>query len=247
MKSIVDLDRIRATSQHIGSVNKGCVYYSDNRLDPVIERACQGQLLKSGLPIVSVSLQPLDFGFNIVVEAERGILTMFQQILLGIEALDADIIYLSEYDILYHPSHFDFVPPDRTKVYYNLNVWDVRASDGHALYHEAKRTSQICAARDVLLEHYRKRVAMVEANGFSRRMGYEVGTHRRKERVDDLESGTWMSERPNLDIKHGKNLTKARWSKDEFRNQRYTKGWTEADQVPGWGKFSEVLAGILEA
>lgn len=235
-------------SQHIGSVNKCCVYYSDNRLDPIIERACQRQLLKSGLPIVNVSLQPLDFGFNIVLWAKRGILTMFQQILVGIEALEADIIYLSEYDVIYHPSHFDFVPPDPSKIWFNLNVWDVRASDGHALYHEGKRTSQICAYRDVLLEHYRKRVEIVERDGFSRRMGFEPGTHGRAERVDDLQSDTWMSEYPNLDIKHGKNLTKSRWKKEEFRNQRYTKGWAEADSVDGWGvtkdRFMELLEGV---
>ena len=223
---------------------KGIIYYTDNELDPRIMAACQRYLLKSGLPIVSVSLQPMDFWQNIVIHAKRGPLTMFRQILAGLEASTADIIYLAEHDVLYHQSHFSFTPPDRAKVYFNLNVWDVRASDGHALYHEAKRVSQVCAYRDVLLEHYRKRVAMVETSGFSQRMGYEPASHGRAERVDDLESDTWMSERPNLDIKHGKNLTKARWAKKEFRNQRYTKGWAEADSVDGWyeaGKFDKLL------
>ena len=81
-------------------------------------------------------------------------------------------------------------------------------------------------------------------------MGYEPGTHGRKERVDDLESDTWMSEEPNIDIRHGKNLTRSRWRKEEFRNQKYTRGWTLAGEVPGWGqtsgRFTEILAGLQE-
>ncbi|MBU2051242.1 MAG: glycosyltransferase, partial [Gammaproteobacteria bacterium] len=51
---------------------KGIVYYTDNRLDPEIMAACQRQISKSGLPIVSVSLKPIDFGENIVLDLERG-------------------------------------------------------------------------------------------------------------------------------------------------------------------------------
>jgi hypothetical protein len=53
-----------------------------------------------------------------------------------------------------------------------------------------------------------------------------------------------MSPLPNLDIRHGKNLTRTRWRKDQFRNQKYTEGWQEADSVDGWyeqGEFSKLL------
>jgi len=215
---------------------KGIVYYTDNRLDPVVMEACQKQLLKAGLPVVSVSLEPLDFGQNIVLDAERGPLTMFRQILAGLEAIDADAVFFAEHDVVYHPSHFEFTPERRDLFYYNQNVWKVDAKTGKSLFHYSNHTSQLCAWRDLLLEHYRKRVAMVEEHGFSRRMGYEPGTHGRAERVDDYKCATWMSECPNLDIRHGRNLTQTRWDKSQFRNQRYTEGWTVADEVPGWGR-----------
>ena len=89
---------------------------------------------------------------------------------------------------------------------------------------------------------------MVEADGFTRRMGFEPGTHGRAERVDDYKCDTWMSDRPNLDIRHGQNLTQTRWSKEQFRNQRYTKGWAIAGEVPGWGQteghMTELLCGL---
>lgn len=228
-------------------LSKGLVYYTDNRLDARLAAAVQAQVERgcNGHELVSVSLKPMTFGRNVVLEQPPGILTMFRQILAGLEASTADIVFLVEHDVLYHPSHFDFVPPQRGTVYYNLNVWNVRASDGHAVYYEAKRTSQLCAWRDVLVEHYRKRVALVERNGFSRAMGFEPGSHHRHERVDDLESDTWVSAYPNLDIKHGRNLTPARWRQDQFRDPRSCQGWKEADEVPGWGPLTEVLRDLV--
>lgn len=186
--------------------------------------------------MISVSLKPIDFGQNFVLDLERGILTMFKQILVGLEEADTDIIFLCEHDVLYSKSHVTFTPPDRTKVFYNVNVWHLRLSDGHAVYYTAKRTSQLCAYRDVLIGHYRKRVERVERDGFSRKMGFEPGSHNRAERVDDLKSDVWVSEYPNVDIKHSQNLTPARWHPSQFRDKRNCQNWQEADEIPYWDK-----------
>jgi hypothetical protein len=231
--------------------SKGLVYYTDSRLDEQIMLACQNQLQlsRNGHEIISVSLEPTLFGNNITLDAKRGIPTMFKQILAGLEASTADVIFLVEHDVLYHPSHFDFVPPKRDTFYYNQNRWMVNAETGHALFHYASSTSGLCAYRELLVEHYRKRVAMVESAGhFTYKMGFEPGTHNRAERVDDSKSDTWLSEYPNIDLRHGQNLTPSRWRKDQFRSQRYTKGWTEADEVPGWGvtkgRMNQFLDGL---
>lgn len=223
--------------------SKGILYYTDNRLDPDIMAECQQRIkaAANGHRVVSASLQPLDFGENIVVSGERGPLTMFRQILAGLEALDSDIVYFAEHDVLYPPGYFDFVPPDRAKVWYNLNWWQLRATDGHAVTYTAKKTSQLCGYRDVLLEHYRRRVEKCEREGFSRRMGFEPGSHNRAERVDDLHSDTWRSELPAVDIRHRANLTESRWRQEEFRDQRNCRDWQETDELPYWGKL--VLGG----
>ena len=237
-------------------LTKGIVYYTDNRLDPDIMRACQTQLKKNGLPIVSVSLEPLDFGKNIVLNEERGYLTMFKQILVGLEELDTDIVFFSEHDDLYAVNHFDFTPQKKDVFYYNNNLWKVRTDTGEALHHISNHTSQLCAYRSLLLEHYRERVKRTEQKlhelgdtkeyrRWIRKQGFEPGTHNRKERVDDYKHEIWMSKIPNIDIRHGKNLTQTRWKKEQFRNQRFTEGWKEADKVPGWGvtkgRFMELL------
>lgn len=238
--------------EKIAEVSKGIIYYTDNRLIEPIMSAAQRQIehCRNGHELISVSLKPIEFGQNITLELERSPLTMFKQILAGLEASTADVIFFCEHDVLYHPSHFEFTPPHNDVFYYNENVWKVDSETGRALFHYAQQTSGLCAYRELLLEHYRKRVEIIERNGFTRRMGFEPGTHNRKERVDDYKAESWMSEYPNIDIRHNHNLTPSRWRKDQFRNQRYTEGWTEADTVPGWGqtksRFTELLNGIIQ-
>ena len=206
---------------------KGIVYYTDNKLNVKIAKKCKDRLLEIGLPITSVSLKPLDFGDNITLDLERGYLTMFKQILAGLEVSKADIIFLCEHDVLYDKSHFDFIPLEN-KFYYNVNVWKIDSETGKAIkVNDCRQTSGLCARRELLIEHYKKRIELVKKNGFSRNMGFEPGTHNRKERVDNYKSDIWKSKEPNFDIRHDNNLTPSRWKKEQFRNQRYVEGWKE--------------------
>lgn len=216
---------------------KGIVYYTDNRVSETISAAVRDRLDAMGLPIVAVSLQPIPARWhNIVFDAERGYLTMFRQILAGLEALETDVAFLCEHDVLYDASHFQFTPPRDDVYYYNLSVYKVDAQTGRAVTYETKQTSGLCANRQLLIQHYRERVRRVEAQGYSTRMGFEPGSHRRAERIDDYRSDVWRSAVPNIDIRHDRNLTPSRWRQDQFRDQRNCQGWTESDGVPGWGR-----------
>ncbi len=240
-ESLAKLKAQESGAKPAKNLTAGIVYFTDNVLDEGIMNKCREQLKKSGLPIVSVSLKPIDFGHNIVVNEERGILTMFKQILAGLEKLDTDAVFLCEHDVLYHPSHFSFKPYAKDLYYYNTNSWLLRASDGHALYYDCKKLGQLCGDRKLLIDHFRKRIAIVEKNGFNRRMGFEPGTHKRPERVDDLKCELWRSDAPNVDIKHDKNLTGTRWNQSEFRDKRNCQNWQEAEEIPGWGKGKSVI------
>lgn len=240
-------------------ISKGILYFTDNQLDAGIMKACQEQLKKSinGHRLVSVSLKPMDFGDNIVLPLERGYITMFKQILAGLQELDSDIVFFCEHDVLYHPSHFDFVPTDRNKIYYNGNVWKIRLEDGHSLHYSGcGQTSGLCAFRDILIEHYKKRIENTEKaweqyggnthafRKFIRAQGFEPGTHRRAERVDDLGFEFWNSPLPNVDIRHSQNLTSNRWSIDQFRHK--PEEWIEAEKIPGWGRGIDIVNGLKD-
>lgn len=220
---------------------KGIVFYTDNQLKLKIAHRVQDQLrmisATCGIPIVSVSLKPMShFGNkNVHLSLPRGYEAMFKQILAGLEASTAEIIFLCEHDVLYHPSHFDFTPAKKNMYYYNHNWWRLRTSDGFALHWDANQVSGLCGYRELLLEFYRKRVAEVEKNGYKNRMGFEPGGRNSKL------TQAWKSTYPNVDIKHGNNLSKNKWSLADFRDKSTAKGFVTTAEIPGWGKTKELI------
>lgn len=175
-------------------------------------------------------------GFHAVFNTlERGYMTMFRQQLAALEALDTDIAFMTEHDVLYSPTHFAFTPPRDDVFYYNQNTWRVNGTDGRALFYYCNQVSGLCASRALLVDHYRKRVAYVEEHGFDRSIGFEPGGNAKVRALFCGSVETWMSDEPNVDIKTDHCLTKGRWSQEQFRNKSTCQGWQEADAVPHWG------------
>jgi len=158
-------------------------------------------------------------------------------------------VFFTEHDVLYASGYFDFSPPARDVFYYNENRWQVSADDGRAAHYRCCQTAQLCADRRLLIEHYRRRIAAVEAaGGYQRNFGYEPGTNRWSRSVDPHGAETWSAPTPNIDIRHGGNMSKTRWSPSEFRNKSTCEGWIDGDGIPEWGqtrgRFDEFLAGL---
>jgi hypothetical protein len=231
------------------TLTKAIITYTDNVLEESIAKACQKQMLKVGLPIYNVSLKPMDFGtVKIVIPLERGYLTFFKQVVAGLEACKEDIVFMCDHDLLYHPSHFDFIPPKRDVFYYNLNVWRIRSTDGYAIHYDAKQSNMYCAYRELVIDNYRKRVKWVEKNGWNNILGFEPGTQKRVPEFNNDKSETYMSEYPSLDIRHGKNLTRSKWKPTDFRNGiRACPNWVESDSVPGWGLIKDNFNNLLKS
>lgn len=221
----------------------GVLYYTDNELDESLMKKCQTRLLESigDKKLVSVSLRPLDFGDNITIPLERGQLTLFKQILAGLEKLDTDIVFFAEHDVLYNKSHFDFIPEDRQVYYYNKNIWRVRTTDGYAVAYDHKSAHALCAYRETLIKEYKERVRKIEAGGWHQN-GYEPGTRSiRRGGFSDSTSAFYESKDPIIDIRHGGNLSASKWAPEEFRSLRSCRNWKVAPEgvVPFWGKWGE--------
>ena len=154
---------------------------------------------------------------------------MLKQIVAGLDALDCDIVFFAEHDVVYSSSHFIFEPPRLDRFYYNGNVWRVDMETGRAVTYDMHSLSGMCASRMLLLDHYRQFLSHVEVNGLPMRHRYEPGI---REGLFEV----WQSEYPNVDIRHGMNLTASRWSPDEFRDKSTCQNWVEADEIPGWGR-----------
>lgn len=216
-----------------------------------IEMACRRRLKAIGLPIISVSLNhPIDFGDkNLVVYGRRSPETMHMQILEGLEYVTTERVFFCENDVIYDPSHFDFIAPKNDVFYYNENVFKVNYFTGQAVFYYTKQTSGLTAYRELLLEHYRKRIERItkEGNKFDRKIGYEPGCHQYPRGIDHHHAERFMSVLPNIDIRHDKNLTKSKWSLSDFRDIRTSDGWALVDEVPGWGRTLGRMPEILES
>ena len=247
------------------SITKGMIYYTENTLDEKVAKPVRDQLQKISdekkVNITSSSLKKMDFGVKNVrfPTMKRGYLTLFKQILGALENCKDEIVFFTEHDVLYHPSHFDFTPKREDTFYYNQNVWLLRPSDGHALHYDVNQLSGVCVYRDTALVHFRERYKMAEDkleelrseirmtdeeqeniprefNKWVRHMGFEPFTHGRVKWKNQFNYEPWMSKYPNVDIKHGANATGQRWKKEQYRNQQLLKNWTESENysIPGW-------------
>jgi len=233
-------------------ITKGIIYYTDSQLDEKIAKPVRDKLSEisreKNMKITSSSLKRLDFGDNRVrfPSLKRGYLTMFKQILGALEKSTDDIVFFCEHDVLYSSTHFDFTPLKKDVFYYNQNVWMLRPSDGHALHYDVDQLSGLCVYREAALIHFRERFEMVEKmskelsenefNRWIRHCGFEPFTHNRIQWKNQFRMNTWKSERPNVDIKHGKNATGARWKKEQYKNQQLLINWQESENysVPSW-------------
>jgi hypothetical protein len=231
---------LETITEPIGRPRKAMIFYTDNQLQLKIAHKVQDVLKaiskEKGIPIVSASLKPMShFGdINITFNnLKRSRYAMNRQILAALQASNADIIFMTEHDVIYSRSHFDFEPPDRTKFYYNRNWWKIRIEDGHTLKFDASQVSGCCAYRDILIEDYIERVRMFEEQGIEPR-NYEPGCKMLGENPINR-SEVWYSEVPIIDIRHSNNLSWNRWRQEQFQNKSTCQGWEEGDGVPGWG------------
>lgn len=186
-------------------MTKGIIYYTDNE---VVFPQVLASIILSGLPVVSCSLKPINFGKNIVLDLKRGKETYLKQIITALENSDADYVFMCEHDVIYNPSHFDFEPKE-DKFYFNTNVWKWKyGTDLIVWTDDLQQVSGLSGYRKTLLEYYRNKQA--------------DGHYEPKENTEN-----YMSAHPNIDIRHDKNLTKSKWSPADFRNKKYAKGWRE--------------------
>ena len=100
--------------------DKSVLYYTGNGDYPCLEAGVRDTITKhsDGMPIVSVSHQPLEFGKNICVgPIEQSPEHVFMQMRLGAQIATSKFVCVCEADTLYPPEFFQFQPTD-SQTYY---------------------------------------------------------------------------------------------------------------------------------
>ena len=102
------------------------IYYTHNRENPTFEARVRENILLNcgGLPIISVSHKPIDFGVNICVgEQPLAYSNVIKQNLIGLKAAKTEFCIAAEDDCLYPPEYFQFTPPTRDNTYRYTNLY----------------------------------------------------------------------------------------------------------------------------
>jgi glycosyltransferase involved in cell wall biosynthesis len=202
--------------------SKGILFYTTNKLPVRFAKKVQRNLQQMGLPITSVSLKPMpNFGNNIHIPLEPGKWAYFTQILVGLETMKEDIIFMVEHDCVYPKEHFDFTPPEKDTFYYNQSWWKIR-EDGFAVHWDAEQVSGLVAYRELLVNYYRGKIEEIVQKGFNR--SYEPKT----------KYEVWKSAVPYLDIRQPGTLTKDKWSLNDFRTPPVNWQESTKDKIEGW-------------
>lgn len=105
------------------------VFITDNTLDEEIASLCRRILVREAksLPIISVSQKPVELGTNICVgDIGRNWISLYKQLLTGVEAALTDWIVVAEHDVIYSHQHLSYSPDDASVFHYNHNAWLVQ-------------------------------------------------------------------------------------------------------------------------
>jgi hypothetical protein len=224
------------------------IYYTDNSLSEPLASFCREKLIEAaeGKRIISVSQKPLDFGDNFCIgEIGRSHLSIFRQVLMGLEQVKTKYVALAEHDCLYVPEHFNFIPPSDTKFYYNINCWFLRPKDGLYSYFRHKVLSMMIANTELTLKACREKVDMLKEGKIIRRgvagacefgvcenrvayVNYVASLKDFGKDVNLYRAAAFGTKLPCLDIRHGTNFTGNR----KTDNRTY--------ELPYWGKWEDV-------
>ena len=149
------------------------IYLTDNLLDEKIDTLCKKNILEAtkGLPLISVSHKPIDFGRNICVGVlPRSSLTINIQMMKALEVVNTEFIAIAENDCLYTPEHFSFIPPDKNISWYNENVWVMQyySKDNpqyngmFSFFKKRKANSQLICSTNIMIRSTQDRIDIMD-------------------------------------------------------------------------------------
>lgn len=226
-------------------MTKGIIYFSDNRPEPHILNMCHVLMAKANLPIVSVTLKPMNFGKNIVLPLERGWETYFRQIITALENIDTDVVFFCEHDCLYPLSHFDFTPESADKFYYNQNWVKIDWPYTKAVAWDADQVSGLCCYRELALDWYKKKLqeyldSPIKTTDTNHQLGNRKWDRKFEPGSSTNQAVAWRSAEPYVDIRQDKAATKNKWSIADFRDKTTAIKFRETT-CPEWAL--EIITG----
>lgn len=212
------------------------LYYTANLIGDGFMKRIQDHLTQIsgiGLPIISVSQKPIDFGQNICVgDIGHSVYNVYKQVLIAAEAAKTTFVACVEDDALYTTEHFAFRPPDDA-FYYDIARYNVYHKG--VFYHHRKRiVMSMCIAPTELMvntlrlrfEKYPNLLPPSELSNF-----VEPGRHEEEMGLPKVKLGTFSTSPPPLTINHKRSLAGLRHWRDKD---------IVTEELPYWGNAGEL-------
>lgn len=227
------------------------LYLGHENIDKRVQKVCYDKLLEAAdvLPIVEMHQDPT---------WELSGLSMYKQMLAGLEQVKTKFVAIAEHDCIYSKEHFRFIPPD-DRYWYNLNCWLLQYNnpnypeqDGVFSFWPNRRVqSQLICNAEKLREITEVQISIVSDERWDKIRGKrpigEPGTvgekamritsfpgykdlHAKvKNILIGLRAADFTTEIPNIDIRWGGNFTGPR------RGGRRTKN------LSPWGSMLDIM------
>jgi len=246
-------------------MDKTILYLTDNSLEPWLEKKCQELLIKAanGIPIVSVSQKPLNFGTNYCMgEIGRCGLSIDLQLAEGLKHIDTKWVAMAEHDCVYSPEHFAWIPPDETRFWYNDNVWLVQLHnvrfpewDGMYSYKRRRRVqSQLICSTKLLREATVKKIEILSDPAWlARHARGRLGEPGSADYARAMKMSSYRDVRhlqaqlKEYTTVYGAGDWKTKIANIDIRHggnfTGHRRGNRRRYELPYWGKLSEVLNG----
>ena len=209
--------------------DKTIIYYTANRESEGLTKFVQDTLFAAagGLPIISVSQKPIDFGDNICVgDVGFSSHNSVRQVLVGAKAATTRYIALAEADCLYPREHFRYKPRNDKIFWYDRNVWMLTPKG--FIKRRATSIAGITVSREALIR-------AIEISLRNRDEWYPKDTERNLPKA--YRRHGWHScktEYPIVMIDHENGLHPDPANEDTYEGEFY-------DELYPWGKAKAIL------
>lgn len=210
------------------------VYYTANVIPDKFAQDVRSQLAyaSGGIPIISVSHKPLDFGQNVVVDMPRHHLSIYRQALVGAKEAKTKYIALCEDDVLYSPEHFKR-RAQPGKFAYNVAYWGIYTWSNPPVFSWKGRRnlSQLICERDSFIQVVEERLALPNDGEI---VWGEPGKYEAKLGLTVNETETFYTHPANIMFSHETALA--------FGNLGTRKriGELQATELPYWGLAKDI-------
>lgn len=212
------------------TMNKTPLYWAGHQLRTLKEAI-------GSAPVISVSRQPMDFGFNLIDTDRPGYVNIYRQLLRAAKYATTKFIATAEDDCLYSASHFRDFRPEKNEFAYNRHRWSV-FTWGEPLYSLRDRLSNcsLIAPRDLLIEALEERFKKYDGNPPEDLMG-ECGRNK-------LEKALGVTLRKQVDFFSRVGIVQVSHpAGTELRQQiqRKSHARVRAYNIPHWGEAGSIV------